>query len=88
MFIALTMATDITAQAQFVAVCASVMTGVSLTWLVSVTRERPAADSDQKPSTPFLATIYALQRNRPYRNCACLGYNRRLPHLALSKRKH
>ena len=66
------MATDISAQARFVAAVGATLMMLSATWLLGVVRERPLPNdsSAATENVPFLATIYALSKNKPYRNCA------------------
>ena len=82
MAIAITMSVDISAQARFIAACASVMMVTSCTWLLCFIREK---DQGQKANDggiskiPFLATMYALRRNQPYLNCEQASALKRLP---------
>ena len=71
--IALVMATDISAQAKFMAACGAAMMIISLTWLLCLVSEgaqHDRSDGRKAPDkTSFLATIYAMQKNGPYLNC-------------------
>ena len=53
-------------------------------WLLSTVRERePDRAREKKDKVPFLATMNALARNRPYRNCELsLSPFERTPHAA------
>ena len=65
-------ATDISAQARVSAAVGACLMLVSAGWLLAVVRERPTPEtSGSEKSVPFLATMYALAKNRPYRNCKC-----------------
>ena len=76
--LAFTLSTDLRAQAVVVASVGGVSMLVSAAWLLLVIRERPQAASAAgrgsdaggggapQQQTPFLATMYALGKNRPY----------------------
>ena len=71
-FTAAAFATDISLQARSVAGVGSGLILISATWLLTTVREKPIpTNSSSQRSVPFLATMYAVMKNRPYLNCTC-----------------
>ena len=71
--LAVVVATDISAQARSMAALASGLMVISLLWLLTFIREKDSSgpvndDSGKVEKTPFVATMYALAKSRPYLN--------------------